>query len=102
MSWDDARRTLELNLAPGSRLLPPMPRSIDVHLLGQKQSKSFQGKPAQSLSRRSRSTVAACDDPKDVPAVLVCLFRWMRIEFCFDTRTVLNLRSCQDSPAQLI
>jgi hypothetical protein len=50
MSWDDARRTLELNLAPGSRLLPPMPRSIDVHLLGQKQSKSFQGKPVQSRS----------------------------------------------------
>ena len=45
MTWDDARRTLELKLAPGSRMLSPTPRMIDVQLLGEKKSTTFQGKP---------------------------------------------------------
>jgi alpha-glucosidase/alpha-D-xyloside xylohydrolase len=45
MTWDDARRTLELKLAPGSRMLSPSPRTIDVQLLAEKKSTTFQGKP---------------------------------------------------------
>jgi alpha-glucosidase/alpha-D-xyloside xylohydrolase len=45
MAWNDARRALELKLAPGSRMLSPSPRMIDVQLLGEKKSATFQGKP---------------------------------------------------------
>ncbi len=44
MTWNDARRTLELKLAPGSRMLSPLPRMIDVQLLGQTKSTVFDGK----------------------------------------------------------
>ncbi len=43
--WNDARRTLELELAPGSRMLSPRPRLIELQLLGEKKSTSFDGKP---------------------------------------------------------
>ena len=49
IKWNDARRALELKLAPGSRMLSPSPRIIDVQLLGQKKSTIFQGEPV-SLS----------------------------------------------------
>jgi len=42
---NDACRTLELKLAPGSRMLSPLPRMIDVQLPGEKKSAAFQGKP---------------------------------------------------------
>jgi alpha-glucosidase (family GH31 glycosyl hydrolase) len=45
MTWNDARRNLELKLAPGSRMLSPLPRNIDVQVLGEKKSTAFQGKP---------------------------------------------------------
>ncbi|HTT19324.1 MAG TPA: TIM-barrel domain-containing protein [Candidatus Sulfotelmatobacter sp.] len=45
MTWNDASRTLDLKLAPGSRMLSPAARMIDVQLLGEKKSTSFQGKP---------------------------------------------------------
>jgi alpha-glucosidase (family GH31 glycosyl hydrolase) len=45
MAWNDARRTLELTLASGSRMLSPSPRMIDVRLFGEKKSTTFQGKP---------------------------------------------------------
>jgi alpha-glucosidase/alpha-D-xyloside xylohydrolase len=45
MAWDDARRILSLHLAPGSRLLPPESRAIEVKLTGNTRSVSFNGKP---------------------------------------------------------
>jgi len=45
MTWNDAHRTLELKLAPGSRMLSPSPRMIDVQLRGEKKSATFEGKP---------------------------------------------------------
>jgi len=45
MTWNDARRMLELKLASGSRMLSPSPRMIDVQLFGEKKSTTFQGKP---------------------------------------------------------
>jgi hypothetical protein len=47
MAWDDKRRTFSLNLAPGSRLLPPKPRAIVVQLAGTSRSLTFGGKPVQ-------------------------------------------------------
>lgn len=44
IAWNDSRRTLELRLAPGSRMLSPLPRLIDIELVGEKKSTSFQGK----------------------------------------------------------
>jgi alpha-glucosidase (family GH31 glycosyl hydrolase) len=34
MQWRDAQRRLTLQLAPGSRMLPPVKRAIDVRLAG--------------------------------------------------------------------
>jgi hypothetical protein len=48
MAWDDKRRTFSLNLAPGSRLLPPKPRAIVVQLAGTSRSLTFEGKPVQA------------------------------------------------------
>ena len=55
MNWSDSRRTLELKLAPGSRMLAPAPRALAIQLVGQTlvgqaltgQAKnvSFAGKP---------------------------------------------------------
>jgi hypothetical protein len=36
-----------LHLAPGSRLLPPGPRAIDVQLAGTTRRVTFEGKPVQ-------------------------------------------------------
>ena len=47
MAWDDKRRSLSLHLAPGSRLLPPGPRAIDVQLAGTTRRMTFEGKPVQ-------------------------------------------------------
>lgn len=45
MTWNDALRTLRLALAPGSRMLLPSARVIDVQMSGKKKSIAFQGKP---------------------------------------------------------
>ena len=45
MTWKDARRTLDLRLAPGSRMLAPERRAITVELSGKTKSLSFDGKP---------------------------------------------------------
>ena len=47
MAWNDKRRTLNLHLAEGSRLLTPAPRTIDVNFAGTTRSLIFDGKPAQ-------------------------------------------------------
>jgi hypothetical protein len=49
VAWRDAARRLTLTLAPGSRMLPPGKRRIDVVLAGQKVSKAvvFEGKPVE-------------------------------------------------------
>ena len=39
MRWQDAERRLTLQLAPGSRMLPPLRRDIDVRLAGNKDSR---------------------------------------------------------------
>jgi alpha-glucosidase/alpha-D-xyloside xylohydrolase len=46
MTWKDAGRTLELTLAPGSRMLSPVSRTIEVQLSAEKKSMTFNGKPA--------------------------------------------------------
>jgi hypothetical protein len=47
MAWDDTRRTLSLQLAPASRLLPPGPRAITIQLADTTHSVNFEGKPVQ-------------------------------------------------------
>jgi len=47
MAWNDARRTLSLSLAPGSRMLPPGPRPLNVHLGEATRSLTFTGKPME-------------------------------------------------------
>jgi len=39
MRWQDAERRLTLQLAPGSRMLPPLRRDIDVRLAGNMDSR---------------------------------------------------------------
>ena len=47
MTWSDATRTLSIQLAPKSRMLPPATRAIDVRLAGGKATRRvvFEGKP---------------------------------------------------------
>ncbi len=49
MTWQDAGRRLTLTLAPGSRMLPPGSRNIEVVLAGQTAGKpvTFSGKPVE-------------------------------------------------------
>jgi len=49
MGWKDVERVLTLNLAPGSRMLPPAKRTIEVRLAGQKTSRTlvFDGRPIE-------------------------------------------------------
>ena len=47
MEWDDARRTLNLKMAPGSRMLPPLHRNIVVKLWQTEKSVVFEGNPVQ-------------------------------------------------------
>jgi alpha-glucosidase (family GH31 glycosyl hydrolase) len=44
MEWSDALRTLTLNLAPGSRMLPPFRRNLEIKLEGHTRSLEFDGK----------------------------------------------------------
>jgi len=47
MRWEDAQKRLTLRLAPGSRMLPPLRREIDVRVAGAKESRrlGFNGRP---------------------------------------------------------
>jgi len=47
MRWQDAQRRLTLQLAPGSRMLPPLRREIDVRVAGTQSSRRivFTGRP---------------------------------------------------------
>jgi alpha-glucosidase/alpha-D-xyloside xylohydrolase len=44
--WNDASRTLTLTLAPGSRMLSPLRRTISVNVLGVQKNVTFDGSPA--------------------------------------------------------
>jgi hypothetical protein len=45
--WEGSSRRLSLSLAPGSRMLPPLRRRIEVRVVGQKEMRSieFEGRP---------------------------------------------------------
>ena len=47
MTWRDAERRLSLRLAPGSRILPPVRRPIEVRIAGQSSARAitFEGRP---------------------------------------------------------
>jgi alpha-glucosidase/alpha-D-xyloside xylohydrolase len=45
MDWHDTSRTLTLRLTPGSRMLPPLKRRLDVKLGQEKRSLAFGGSP---------------------------------------------------------
>jgi len=47
MDWHDARRTLTMQLASGSRMLSPMRRNFDVKLGQDTRSCVFDGKPVE-------------------------------------------------------
>ena len=49
MDWDDARRSLTMNLAPGSRMLSPLPRRIDVKFNQTTRALVFDGRPLNVL-----------------------------------------------------
>ncbi|MGA2810236.1 MAG: TIM-barrel domain-containing protein, partial [Candidatus Acidiferrum sp.] len=48
MTWDDARRIFRLQLAPGSRMLAPGARAINVQLAETTRSLTFDGKPLKT------------------------------------------------------
>ena len=56
MAWNDAARRLTLRLAPGSRMLPPARRPIEVRVAGTPLTKGvvFEGKPVEVDLRGSR------------------------------------------------
>jgi hypothetical protein len=45
MAWDDARRSLALDLAAGSRMLPPLRRNIVIALGPSTRTVTFEGNP---------------------------------------------------------
>jgi hypothetical protein len=49
MTWKDSAGTLSIRLAPGTRMLPPLKRPLQVRVAGSKDSKSvvFEGKPVE-------------------------------------------------------
>jgi alpha-glucosidase (family GH31 glycosyl hydrolase) len=47
MKWNDAARTLSFHLAPGSRMLAPLSRKIDVKLGSDTKSVAFAGHPVE-------------------------------------------------------
>ncbi|MGA8441108.1 MAG: TIM-barrel domain-containing protein [Candidatus Sulfotelmatobacter sp.] len=47
MAWNDTRKILSLRLAPGSRMLSPKPRAINVQLAESTRNTSFDGKPLE-------------------------------------------------------
>ena len=49
MTWNDSRRSLRLRLAPGSRMLPPMRRSIEIKVGETVRKIVFEGHPMEVL-----------------------------------------------------
>jgi alpha-glucosidase (family GH31 glycosyl hydrolase) len=47
MSWNDARKTLALRLAPGSRMLPPDKRTLEVKMGNASRTAVFEGRPLE-------------------------------------------------------
>jgi hypothetical protein len=47
MAWNDARRTLSLRLASGSRMLPPARRNFEVKLGDATHAAVFEGRPVE-------------------------------------------------------
>jgi len=47
MDWQDANRTLTLRLAPGSQMLPPLRRNLEVKLRQETRSAIFDGSPLE-------------------------------------------------------
>jgi alpha-glucosidase/alpha-D-xyloside xylohydrolase len=49
MTWDDRARRLAVRLAAGSRMLPPVPRRLEIRIVGAATTRSlvFDGRPAQ-------------------------------------------------------
>jgi alpha-glucosidase (family GH31 glycosyl hydrolase) len=49
MAWRDAARRLTLRLAPGSRMLPPVRRALEVRIVGGQVTRTvvFGGKPVE-------------------------------------------------------
>jgi alpha-glucosidase/alpha-D-xyloside xylohydrolase len=45
MAWNEAKQTLQLHLADGSRMLPPLRRSFEVRLFKSTKAIAFDGKP---------------------------------------------------------
>ena len=45
LSWNDSRRTLQMHLAPGSRMLPPLRRNIEVRVDQTVRNVVFEGRP---------------------------------------------------------
>jgi alpha-glucosidase/alpha-D-xyloside xylohydrolase len=55
MTWHDAPRKLDIVLAPGSRMLAPSPRTIEIELAGVRKVAQFEGRPV-SVSFRTGGT----------------------------------------------
>lgn len=47
MSWNDSRRIFEMRLAPGSRMLPPLRRKMEVRVDTEVRTVVFEGRPLQ-------------------------------------------------------
>jgi hypothetical protein len=47
LRWNDVQRVLMLSLAPGSRMLPPLRRNIEVNLLQSEKRIVFDGGPIE-------------------------------------------------------
>ncbi len=47
MTWNDSRRLLSMRLAPGSRMLPPLRRDLDVKLGDSTRRVAFDGRPLE-------------------------------------------------------
>jgi alpha-glucosidase (family GH31 glycosyl hydrolase) len=47
MTWNDSRKVLQIDLAPGSRMLPPAPRPLIVKLAETMRNVTFSGRPLE-------------------------------------------------------
>jgi alpha-glucosidase (family GH31 glycosyl hydrolase) len=47
MTWNDKQKTLRIELAPASRMLPPSQRTIAVNLAGSRRDITFSGTPVK-------------------------------------------------------
>jgi hypothetical protein len=47
LNWNDSGRVLKLSLEPGSHMLPPLRRTIEVSLLQSTKQIVFEGKPVE-------------------------------------------------------